>query len=1368
MRLHEYVWASANRYPEEIALLFPHASDISKVGLTYSELKSKVDEVSISLRGLVDPRDDRGLTDDQAIIMFSLPRGELEAYVTLLAILQQGAAYCAIDQSFPNERAIQMIEDARPVCLIVEPHEVGRWEMLIQASIAHETTRVISFDELVLLTAQEEQNSQPDHRPSPQDPLRELAYLIYTSGSTGQPKGVMIEHGNIMHLIEDDLRVFDLAPGDRVLQGSSLSYDSSVEEMFMAWSAGATVVAADDSIMRLGPDLCDWLIQNEITVLAPPPTLLRTMGRGASERLKQLRILYVGGEALPIDIAQEWAVGRVFVNGYGPTECSVTATRAWISEDTVQITIGKPHPGLKASVVNSLLSPVVSGEEGELLLSGPALARGYLNSPELTASRFIDHPLLGRSYRTGDRVSINPQGDLVFLGRADDQVKLRGYRLELTEVERHLTMHGEIREAACVLAGEGALQRLVAFIIVEEKNKDFSLTEVLAWLAQRLPHYMIPSQLILIERLPRLNSDKIDRKSLMKHVEVAPQHGNRAENEAKRIQHLLHCLDRCSGDERLIYLATLMELIASQGENKLSADDDFFSRGGDSVSAATLISLLRQTQSFNCLAVRDIYQQRSCRELINLVDKRVVTEQERGTNHQERCSARVKQQRTSQKQIFLTTMIQGALIALVLMLGALIISGLFLIGLPWLLSLKSLEVWFCILWIAYPLQWVIWLPISVWMVRVAKRGLIGRYSECSSPVWGWLYFKHWLLSSMSRTIPWGQIEGSPLYSWVLRQLGAEIGRDVYFHRGVNLSSGGWDLIKIGDRVTCGRDVSIRPIEFDRLMMHWRSITIEDEASLEIRSGVSGGSRVGAKALLSPHSAAHSHDEVPPNFQWSGASGEDLSERVPPKMETIDQSLSTYTYLMRFHLAQIMTTWLLGLPSLLVGIWILRTYLGEMNSRDALLVNPVLHLGGIWNSLIYIVLLSIIGLGSWLIYVGLLCRWRGKIPLGTQSVWSQSMITFWQRERLMMIASRWLSGTVMWPAWLRLSGMRVGPDSEISTIMEVVPEHIIVEGECFSADGIYFGAPRIRDRQIHFAETRFERGVFLGNHSVIHAGSVLKSNSLLGVCTSLDAQISSGSWFGNPAFELPNREVVTVDQSLTHKPSTLRYLNRLFWEIGRAGILMIGLLEALWLSSIAPFSLKYSSGVEGVHTLMMSDLFYFSGALIGILGLNVLFVLMMKWILLGRMREGQHPLWSCWCSRWDAVYVYWGALARGALSFLEGTLWLNMVLRGFGLKIGKRVFLGSGFAQVVDPDMLRFEDEVTVMNLFQAHSFEDRVLKLAPVNLRRGSSVGSFTVVLYGAEIGENVLIKEHSVVMKREHLTGGLVYKGAPTRECKR
>jgi non-ribosomal peptide synthetase-like protein len=223
---------------------------------------------------------------------------------------------------------------------------------------------------------------------------------------------------------------------------------------------------------------------------------------------------------------------------------------------------------------------------------------------------------------------------------------------------------------------------------------------------------------------------------------------------------------------------------------------------------------------------------------------------------------------------------------------------------------------------------------------------------------------------------------------------------------------------------------------------------------------------------------------------------------------------------------------------------------------------------------------------------------------------------------------------------------------------------------------------------------------------------------------------------------------------------IRYLDRAFWELLRNGIPVVPLLALpFWFSMLAAAKSAISSTVfflvvAPLHTLGMVSFF-------------CLLVLALKWILLGRVRPDTHAFWSCWCSRWDFLYVAWGFYASGALAFLEGTLLLPWYLRAMGVKIGRRVILGGGFSHVVDPDMLEFEDGVTVSCQFQAHTFEDRVLKIDRVRIRREATVGSAAVLLYGSDIGAGARVAPHSVVMKRESLLPGRSYAGSPTHQVR-
>eukprot|EP00013_Stygamoeba_regulata_P007674 CAMPEP_0177642950 /NCGR_PEP_ID=MMETSP0447-20121125/7892_1 /TAXON_ID=0 /ORGANISM="Stygamoeba regulata, Strain BSH-02190019" /LENGTH=330 /DNA_ID=CAMNT_0019145207 /DNA_START=254 /DNA_END=1246 /DNA_ORIENTATION=- len=323
-------------------------------------------------------------------------------------------------------------------------------------------------------------------------------------------------------------------------------------------------------------------------------------------------------------------------------------------------------------------------------------------------------------------------------------------------------------------------------------------------------------------------------------------------------------------------------------------------------------------------------------------------------------------------------------------------------------------------------------------------------------------------------------------------------------------------------------------------------------------------------------------------------------------------------------------------------------------------------------------------------------------------------------------------------------------------------------ECFLADGIYLACPEYRPGLVSFARTSLGANTFIGNHAHIPAGASYPKDVLFGVCTRPNPDdIRPGtSWFGHPPFQLPRRERSTAfPRTLTHNPSTIRYLSRIFWELLRF-VLPAPLLLPLLLHFRQRFDLWAAAlMVDPVGPAVLPTLASFiHDSAVGALAL-VLVVVVAKWVLLGRVREEQRPLWSCWASRWDLLFVMWNMWARPLMSLFEYSPVLNWWLRLMGSSIGRNVVLGTAsFAQVVDPDMLYFEDNTTVSCSFQAHTFEDRVLKIAPIRVSRGASVGQGAVLMYGAVVGHDTEVMPHSVVMKYETLQPCSRYEGFPVR----
>ena len=1311
--LHQFFDRTAREHPHRIAVdVPPGPGRPERVRTTYGELLAQVDALADAIRPLASP---------DSVLGILLPRDSRLLYVAQLAALKAGGAFACIDPVFPDAHLHAVLEDIDRSVLLTDRDGMRRIED-IGASVDH-----------LIDVAAPRVASAPSGVTSPTRP-EHLAYVIYTSGTTGTPKGVMIEHRSIVNLVASDVEEFALTPGDRVAQGSSAAYDSSIEEIWLAFASGATLVVMDDHASRMGPDLVQWLRHERIGVFCPPPTLLRTTGcADPASELPDLKLLYVGGEALTEDLADRWGRGRRLVNGYGPTECTVTAVRGDVLPGR-PVTIGRPVPGLEALVVDSRMTPVADGESGELCLAGAGLARGYRHREDLTREKFPLLPGFGRVYRTGDLVRADSGGDLVYLGRIDAQVKLRGYRVELEAIEACLARCDGVREAACRVQGDGSNTVLVAHIVPARDDAALDFASIKESLRKVLPGYMVPARLALIGSLPRSIGGKIDRKRLPDIASDPREHAREVVAPSNDLE------------------AVILRAFASalRVGTPISTRDDFFvDLGGDSLSAVGVVCALRADAATAAVTTRDLYETRTAAALAERLGE--VRMQRSAARPLSRPSAGVAEGGAARHA--LTTAAQGAWILLqLLVVGAAQYAAVF--GLfPSLLDRFGI---LGSILIEIPLvigSIFCYVAATVLLTVVLKLVLIGEYRPIRTPVWSGHYLRHWIVQSAARTIPWNLLAGTSACAVVLRLLGAKVGRRVHIHKGVNLQQGGWDLLTIGDDVTIGRDAHLGLISLDDGYLCIAPVHLHDAATLDTRASVSGHATVEAGGFLTALSWLSEGERIPAGERWDGVpavpQGRAPDAPTPPTSGRIHPTLYS-----AIHLSVAALAWALAPMPLLAALAVVASVSGVSAERlSGWLADPSWSVEAVATATGVSILSVPIGLA--MMAIGL--RGIGRVRPSVIDRWSLAYVRVWFKAAAVESAGLWLTGTLFWPLWLRLAGMRVGRGCEISTIADVVPETITIGEESFFADGIYLGGPIVHRGTVTVGDTSLGRGTFLGNHVVIPAGASLPDGLFVGVCTVADATQArvDTSWFGKPPLELPRRDVVKVDPRLTHHPGAVRYFNRLIWESLRFALPILPLAVAsLWMWGVTFADVAWPVALFVVAPAM---------TMVAIVA-ECLAVVALKWLLLGRARAGQHPLWSCWCSRWDFLYVAWQFCALRPLAALEGTLFLAVYLRMMGVRIGRRVVLGPGMAQFADPDMIVIEDDATVNANYQAHSFEDRVLKLAPVVVRRGATVGESAVVFYGADVGEKAWVAPNSVVMKNERLDADRSYGGCPVQ----
>jgi non-ribosomal peptide synthetase-like protein len=648
----------------------------------------------------------------------------------------------------------------------------------------------------------------------------------------------------------------------------------------------------------------------------------------------------------------------------------------------------------------------------------------------------------------------------------------------------------------------------------------------------------------------------------------------------------------------------------------------------------------------------------------------------------------------------------------------------------------------------------VYTPCSVALAVLVKRILIGRYQAGRVPVWSWFYTRHWIVVSAARAVPWWFLAGTILQAAVLRALGARIGRRVHIHRGVDLTRGGWDLLSLGDNVTLAQDASLRLTEFDDGQLVSGPIRIGSGATVDVRAGLSPHTSIEPNGYLAALSWLPPGGRIPEGERWDGVPAGRVGLAPPCPSASCSGELGPGLHAVLMLLARcarLLAAW--AVPAALA----FGASLAAVDA-DAQVLKWLRQPTFPYGAVAVVVVLASAALCLELLLRAVALRLLGRVRPGTWSQWSLDAIRIWAKTSLVDSASHWLSGAVFWPWWLRLAGMRIGKRCEISTIIDVVPETIAIGDESFFADGIYLCGPWRHRGTVTVAESVLGRNTFLGNHALVPPGYRWPDGLFLGVSTAADPAHAKPdtAWFGHPPMQLPRRQVVAADRYLTHEPGVVRYGTRVFWEALRFALPALPILvSCVWYDVMA--AVHEAGGLAGaLGTAPLLNLG--AGATL------TLAVVTLKWGLLGRVQPGQHPFWSCWCGRWDLLYVAWSYWARRTLTPLEGTLLLNVFLRLTGMRIGRRVVLDYGMSQVVDPDMLHFESEATVACHFQAHSFEDRILKIGRVRVGPRATVGDNAVVFYGADIGPRARVAPHSVVMKHDVLPAGGCYLGCPTR----
>ncbi|MBC6447528.1 non-ribosomal peptide synthetase [Actinokineospora xionganensis] len=534
-----------------------------------------------------------------ALVAIAVPRST-RLIVAVLAVLKAGGAYLPLDPTYPADRLTHMVVDAKPILLLrtqcVTSLDLGVPELVVDdpavdAAVAGER------DDNVTDAARRAPLSR-DH----------LMYVIYTSGSTGVPKGVALTHDGVADLVSTQAKRYGIGAGERVLQWASFSFDAWFWDVTLALLQGGTLVMAEQHELLPGESLRETMLRHDVRHAVLPPVAL---GITESDGLLVDGTITSTGDVCTRSLAEEWSKGRRLLNGYGPTEVTVGASLGGPIEGVQdEVTIGTPWEGSVVHVLDEKLDQCGDDGEGEFYLAGTGLARGYLNRPSLTASRFVANPYGppgSRMYRSGDKGRRAADGELYFTGRVDNQVKVRGFRVELGEIETRLESHPAVELVAAVVGGEDAsTEYIVAYVRTSARHEPAEADTLAADLReharQALPEHMVPS-IVLVDEFPTLLNGKIDRKALAEWAA-----GARSEQAAPASA-------PAEGSFEQLLIAMVMDTLKIASA---TPRDNFFDLGGHSVLAAKLAGRMRKEHGV-VVPMRSLFEAENLADLARIM-----------------------------------------------------------------------------------------------------------------------------------------------------------------------------------------------------------------------------------------------------------------------------------------------------------------------------------------------------------------------------------------------------------------------------------------------------------------------------------------------------------------------------------------------------------------------------------------------------------------------------------------------------------------------------------------------------------------------------------------------------------------------------
>jgi len=1254
--LIDILYATAEKYPDAPAI------DDGEVQLTYAELIADVQEsvAWLSSRGI--GRGDR--------IGIRMPSGSYALYVAILSVLATGAAYVPVDADDPEERATLVFGEAGVVGVITEAGLVRGY------------------------------GSSRGWQAG--DPLtRDDAWIIFTSGSTGTPKGVAVTHRNAAAFVDAEAEIFlkdnPLGPGDRVLAGLSVAFDASCEEMWLAWRHGACLVPAPRALVRSGMDLGPWLVSRDITVVSTVPTLASLW---PAEALEAVRLLIFGGEACPPELAERLAVdGREVWNTYGPTEATVVACLAPLGGGPVSI--GLPLPGWDLAVVDKDGQQVSYGDAGELVIGGVGLAR-YLDA-EKDAEKYAPMDTLGwrRAYRSGDLVRLEPDG-LYFQGRADDQVKVGGRRIELGEVDAALVnLPGVSGGAAAVRKTATGTPLLVGYIA--SADPAFDLGAARKALAKALPAALVP-RLVLVDELPTRTSGKVDRNALPWPVDAANDDGPDLEGT-------------------MGWLADLWRDVLAAPIDGPGAD--FFALGGGSLSAAQLVTLLREKHPQ--VTVADLYDHPRLGSLAGYLD--------------ELDPPPVIEARTV-KPVPRFTQLAQVLLALPLAT----LAGMQWV--VWLALLNNIATTLHLLpWTGTVNWWWILAGFLVFVTPIGRMGIAVFFARAllsglepgTYKRGGPEHLRVWLAERLSEASGAENQAGAPWLVYYARALGNQVGNAVDLHSTPPVTG----MLTLGHRCSIEPEVDLTGHWIDGDLFHVGPITVGNDATIGARTTLLPGAVIGKNADVAPGSGVIG--KVKAKQYWKGSPAMKSGKAHHPWPDERPGRAPVWVAMYGLTSILLGSLPLLALASgiAVVGFGVRHTHsLTEAIVPAALWTAPATVAAMVVYAAVTVIAVRLLSLGLD----------EGYHPVRSRVGWQ-----LWATERLMDSARNYLFpiyASLLTPWWLRLLGAKVGAGTEISTAL-LTPKFTEIQDGAFLADDTMVASYELGGGWIHVAKAVVGRRAFLGNSGITQPGRRVPDDGLVAVLSATPHKAKAGSsWLGSPPIRLRRQPTETDALRTFHPPLRLKIM--------RASVETLRIIPVIVTFAIGIAVLGTLQGLAGefgwpVASLLGGLVLLNAGGIAGAIAVGA------KWLMVGRIAAVEHPLWSSFVWRNEVADTFVETVAAPWFArAASGTPVMNLWLRSLGAAIGRGVWCETYWLPEADLVTLGRGATVNRGCVVQTHLFHDRIMAMDTVILDEGATLGTHCVALPAASIGTAATVGPASLVMRGDSVPPFTRWQGNP------